>query len=240
MSRALALRFPTVLGALALLLTGCGREPPPRPVREITSFHMAGYDEAARVLAAEFERQTGIRVRVARANLFSLREKTLTDLLTRGGHYDVLQVAYQWEGEIAPHLRPLDDLVGHIAPDFEEDFIPAVRNVCGQWNGRLCGLPIACDVITLLYRTDVFAARSAEFQRLTGRPLAPPRSWEEYLEIARFLNSESLYGNVLMGREQTYTLWSGVLHGMGGELLDAQGRPVFNSEVGVRSLELFV
>jgi multiple sugar transport system substrate-binding protein len=234
-----ALRAAPALAVVALLLCGCQRQAPRQPVREITSLHMAGYDEAARVLAAEFEKQTGIRVHIVRANLFSLREKTLTDLLTRGGHYDVLQVAYQWEGEIAPHLRALDDLLGAIAPDFQEDFIPAVRNVCGQWNGRVYGVPMACDVITLLYRTDIFAARSPEFERLHGRPLAPPRTWEEYLQIARFLNSESLYGNVLMGREQTYTLWSGVLHGLGGELVDEHWQPVFNSDVGVRSLELF-
>ena len=66
--------------------------------------------EAARVLAAEFERQTGIRVAVVEASLLSLREKELTDLLTRAGNYDVLQIAYQWEGELFPHLRPLDEI----------------------------------------------------------------------------------------------------------------------------------
>ncbi len=232
---ALGLLLAALLGSLP---SACRREPP-RPVREITSFHMAGYDQAARMLAGEFEKQTGIRVRILSAGLFSLREKILTELLTGGRHYDVLQVAYQWEGQIAPHLRPLEDVVGRLAPDLNEDFIPAVRSVCGQWQGRLYGVPMACDVITLLYRTDVFAARSSEFQQLTGRPLTPPRTWEEYLQIARFLNSESLYGNVLMGREQTYTLWSGVFHGLGGELLDAQGQPAFHSPIGLRSLELF-
>lgn len=223
---------------LALVTLGCDRKPS-APVREITSIHMPGfYSEAARVLATEFELETGIRVKIVSAGLFSLREKELTDLLTRGGNYDVMQVAYQWEGEILPHLLPLDDVVDKIAPDLE-DFIPTVRTNCGQWNGRTYGLPVACDVITLLYRTDVFAARSAEFERLTGRPLRPPRTWPEYLEIAKFLNSESLYGNILMGQEQTYTIWSGILFGMGGRLVDEQLRPVLNSEIGVQSLALF-
>ena len=227
-----------VAAGLAFLATGCDRRTPP-PVREITSIHMPGfYSDAARLLAREFEEQTGIRVKIVSAGLFSLREKELTDLLTRGGNYDVMQVAYQWEGEILPHLLPLDDVVDRIAPDLE-DFIPTVRTNCGQWNGRTYGLPMACDVITLLYRTDVFAAHSAEFQQLTGRPLRPPRTWPEYLEIAKFLNSESLYGNILMGQEQTYTLWSGILFGMGGRLVDDQWRPVLNSHIGVQSLSLF-
>jgi len=225
-------------GWLALLLAGCGPHPA-APRRTITSIHITGvYSAAARALAGEFERETGIHVNVVEASLFSLREKELTDVLTRGGNYDVLQVAYQWEGEILPHLRPLDDVVSQIAPDLA-DFIPTVRTNCGQWNGRVYGLPMACDVITLLYRTDIFEARSAEFEKLTGRPLRPPKTWPEYVEIAKFLNSDTLYGNILMGKEQTYTVWSGVLHGMGGQQVDEQWRPVLNSEAGVRSLTLF-
>jgi multiple sugar transport system substrate-binding protein len=197
------------------------------------------YGDAARELAAEFGQQTGIRVKVIEATLFSLREKELTDLLSQGGNFDVMQVPHQWEGQILPHLRPLDDVVSRIVPDIQ-DFIPAVRTNCGQWNGHFYGLPMACDVITLLYRTDVFAARSDEFRQLTGRPLRPPQSWPEYLEIARFLNSESLYGNIIMGDDQLYTVWSGILYGLGGRPVDEQWRPALNSEVGVQSLSLFV
>ncbi len=224
---------------LAIAAGGCNRQPAP-PARQITSIHMPGfYSDAARRLAGEFERQTGIRVKVVTASLFSLREKELTDLLTRGGNYDVMQVAYQWEGEILPLLLPLDDVVNRIAADLE-DFIPTVRTNCGQWKGRTYGLPVACDVITLLYRTDVFAGRSAEFEKLTGRPLRPPQTWEEYLEIAKFLNSDSLYGNILMGQEQAYTLWSGILYGMGGRLVDDRWQPALSSEPGLRSLSRFV
>jgi multiple sugar transport system substrate-binding protein len=197
------------------------------------------YADAARGLAAEFEKQTGIRVKIVEAPLFSLREKELTDLLTGAGNFDVMQVPYQWEGQILPHLRPLNEMVSRIVPDFQ-DFIPTVRSNCGQWGERIYGLPVACDVITLLYRTDVFAARSAEFERLTGRPLQPPRTWDDYLEIARFLNSDTLYGNIIMGGSQCYTIWSGILYGMGGSLVDQHWQPVLNSEVGERSLQLFV
>jgi multiple sugar transport system substrate-binding protein len=235
------MRLPVLvlLLLLAWLGPGCERKAPP-PRREIKSIHMAGvYTEAARVLAAEFEQQTGIHVTVVEATLLSLREKELTDVLTGGGNFDVLQVAYQWEGEILPHLRPLDDPAAQLAPDLR-DFIPTVLTNCGQWNGRLYGLPMACDVITLLYRKDIFAARSAEFQRQTGRPLQPPKTWAEYLEIARFLNSESLYGNLIMGKEQSYTIWSGIFHGLGGRPVDAQWRPELNSAAGVESLSLYV
>ena len=224
--------------ALGLLLTACERQPAHHQ-RIIQSIHMNDvYAEAARTLAPEFERRTGIHVNILAAPLLTLREKELTDLLTQGGNYDVIQVAQQWEGEILPHLRPLEGLLAGQALELD-DFIPAVSRNCGRWEGRIHALPMACDVITLLYRTDVFAARSADFQKLTGRLLAPPRTWQEYLEIARFLNDESLYGNVIMGVEQNFTVWCGILDGMGGRLVDEQWRPTLNSETGVQSLTLF-
>jgi ABC-type glycerol-3-phosphate transport system substrate-binding protein len=234
----LSIRYIALFFLAAAFTTGCDRGAPPAP-RTLSSIHMSGvYADAARSLAAEFEKETGIQVRIVEATLFSLREKELTDLLTQAGNFEVMQVPHQWEGEILPHLRCLDDVVGRIAPDLQ-DFIPAVRTNCGQWQQHIYGLPLACDAITLVYRKDIFAARSAEFERLTGRPLVPPRTWQEYLEIARFLNSESLYGNIIMGGEQLYTLWSGILFGLGGRPVDEEWRPTLNSPVGVESLALF-
>lgn len=231
-----------ILALPALLFWGAGcQRQSPAPPREIASMHMTGiYADAARNLATEFERQTGIRVKVVSAPYLMLREKEITDLANGTCYYDVMQVAQQWDGEILPHLRALDELIAARGPNLE-DFIPAVRRNSGEWNGKIHALPLACDVISLLYRTDVFAARAAEYQRQTGRKLAPPATWDEYLEIARFLNSETLHGNIIMGiKEQNYTVWSGILHGTGGRLVDEQWRPTLNSPAGARSLALFL
>jgi multiple sugar transport system substrate-binding protein len=231
-----------LLVCLALLLSGAGcRRQSAAPPREIVSLHRTGiYADAARSLATEFERETGIRVKVVGAPYLTLREKEITDLANGTCYYDVMQVAQQWDGEILPHLRPLDPMIATSGPNLQ-DFIPAVRRNSGEWQGKTYALPLACDVITLLYRTDVFAARAADYERQTGRKLAPPATWDEYLEIARFLNSDTLHGNVIMGlKEQNYTVWSGILHGLGGSLVDEQWRPVLNSPAGTRSLKLFV
>ncbi len=225
------------LGAVVVLaLAGCHPEP-----REITAIYMSGvYADSARTLAAEFQRETGIRVRIISAPYLTLHEKELTELLNGGHDFDVMQVAQQWDGEILPHLLPLDHLINSSASDLR-DFIPQIRQSCGELDGKTRGLPMASDAITLLYRTDVFAARSAEYERLTGRKLLPPKTWDDYLQLARFFNSGSLYGNIIMGlKEQNFTLWSGVFFGMGGQLVDDQWRPTLNSDIGVKSLELFV
>jgi multiple sugar transport system substrate-binding protein len=139
-----------------------------------------------------------------------------------------------------PHLLALDKLIAAHGPDLH-DFVPTVRQEIAELKGQTYALPMSCDAITLLYRTDVFAARASEFERQTGRRLEPPKNWEEYVELARFFNSESLYGNIIMGlKEQNFTLWSGIMCGMGGKLVDEHWRPLLNSEIGIRSLGLFV
>ena len=232
-------RVAPVLAAAAVLGAGCDRRAPDS-ARELTSIHMAGvYAESARILAAEFQRQTGIRVKIVSAPYLALREKELTELLNGSCHYDVMQIAQQWDGETQPHLWALDGLIAAHGPDLR-DFLPAVRQKAGERKGGTYALPVSCDAITLLYRADVFAARAAEFKRRTGRSLEPPKTWEEYVELARFFNSDSLYGNIIMGlKEQNFTVWSGILRGMGGQLVDEQWRPMLNSEIGVRSLSLF-
>ncbi|MGH7950410.1 MAG: ABC transporter substrate-binding protein [Limisphaerales bacterium] len=231
--------------ALALVLVaalgvGCHARPPVA-TREITAIYMTGvYATAARSLAPEFERETGIRVNIISAPYLTLHEKELTELINGSCHYDVMQVAQQWDGEFSTHLLPLDNLIAAHGPDLH-DFISTVRQNCGEWHGTTYGLPMASDAITLLYRTDIFAARAAEFKRLTGHKLEPPGTWADYIRLARFFNTESLYGNIVMGlKEQNFTVWSGIFFGMGGQLVDDDWQPTLNSAVGVRSLSLFV
>ena len=224
---------------VAFLTTACARHPA-EPPKEIRAIFMTGiYADSARFLAAEFQSQTGIRVHIVDAPYLSLREKEVTDLLTQAGGYDVLAIAQQWGGETQPHLLSLNRFIAADDPGID-DFIPAVRQNTGIWQDQIYALPMACDAITLFYRTDIFAARSNEFRQATGRPLVPPRTWSEYLDIARFFNTNGLYGNIIMGhKEQDFTVWSGIFWGLGGELVGADWEPTLNSAVGARSLALF-
>lgn len=198
------------------------------------------YAEAARSMALEFEKETGIQVAIESAPYLTLREKELTDLINGTSHFDVVQVAQQWDGEILKGLLPLQS-AGVAQEAGMDEFIPSIRRNVGQLNGQTMAIPISADVITLLYRKDIFQAKAREFELEKGRPLAIPRTWPEYLELARFFHSDTLNGNIIMGlKEQNFGVWSGIYFGMGGELLTPDWRPAFNSDTGVKSLEIFI
>jgi ABC-type glycerol-3-phosphate transport system substrate-binding protein len=198
------------------------------------------YADAARAMAREFQRQTGIQVNIVDAPYLTLREKELTDLLNGTGQFDVVQVAQQWDGEILPLLDPIGR--NRLAETGGlEELIPSVRANVGQWKGETRAVPISADVITLIYRKDILEAVSKDFERVKGRPLRIPETWPEYLELVRYLHSETLNGNIIMGlKEQNFGVWSGIFLGMGGALTTPDWEPAFDNETGVRSLEIFI
>lgn len=62
------------------------------------------------------------------------------------------------------------------------------REMLGSWAGAAVALPLAGDGYVLAYRADKFQDEQAQraFQAGRKRPLAPPATWEEALDVAAF------------------------------------------------------
>jgi len=149
--------------------------------------------------------------------------------------------------------------------DFDiDDFIPQVLEESGKWQGKLIGLPFYNNTMLFYYRKDLFEdpkLRQA-FKEKYGRELTLPVTWEEVKEIAEFFtkkfnkNSPTEYGIALMF-PRTHTLFYmyllffgqyrnaplGIMkHGTAdleyGEYFTADRKPAFNSEEGLKALEM--
>lgn len=144
------------------------------------------------------------------------------------------------------------------------DFIPQVLEESGKWQGKLIGLPFYNNTMLLYYRKDLFEdpkIRQA-FKDKYKRELTLPTTWEEVVEIAEFFtrkfnrNSPTEYGIALMF-PRTHTLFYmfllffgqyrnaplGIMrHGTAdleyGEYFTADRKPAFNSEEGLKALEM--
>ncbi len=64
----------------------------------------------------------------------------------------------------------------------------AYRDTLVNWAGEVVGLPLLADGAALVYRADRFAAEAdrSGFTRQTGRPLQPPRTYEDALDVAAY------------------------------------------------------
>lgn len=146
------------------------------------------------------------------------------------------------------------------------DFIPQVLEESGKWQGKLVGLPFYNNTMLFYYRKDLFEDPKIKqaFKEKYGRELTLPTTWEEVVEIAEFFtkkynkSSPTDYGIALMF-PRTHTLFYmyllffgeyrnaplGIMrHGTAdlefGEYFTADHKPAFNSEEGLKALEMIL
>ncbi len=179
------------------------------------------YDGLLEVLPA-FEKQTGYRLVVdVRLPHVELNERMAHDLGTEAGRYDMISTHTKYCPSQAEHLRPLDDLVD---ADELTDFVPRVMELCRFATGtpptheKLMQLPRNFDARILFYRADLISA---------------PQTWDEAALQMATHKREGFYGFALPGRHSgLFGTFYELLGMAGGDLFDADLKPIFNSEAG--------
>jgi multiple sugar transport system substrate-binding protein len=147
------------------------------------------YADAARLIREEFEERTGARVTVFDLPYRALHERALGDLSSGTGCFDVVQIAYQWDGQFAPYLADLSVFIERDQTRMT-DFVPMVAKNCGLWGPKRVGVPHAATGTGLFLRKDILAEHRLE----------APTDWEEYLRLAGRMNRPGrMYGTGLAG-----------------------------------------
>ena len=155
------LSLVTTLLALACLTTACGTpsgesSSPAKDTEEIVVSTWAGdpFESAWKEKAKEFEEQTGISVVIDAVPWENLREKTVLELASGTGAYDVLYVHPSWFDEFvnAGYLMPASEYAS------EEELDAFVPNLLADYSrdGEVYGLPDFVGSQVLAYRTDIF------------------------------------------------------------------------------------
>lgn len=211
------------------LLVGCGGanekkessdSGKPFEGEKLTVLYMSGvYADAANSMVDEFEEKTGATVEVVDFPYTTLHEKSLLDLTSGTGSYDVIDVASQWDGEFAPYMVDLQEFMDK--DNYSTDvFIEKVLENSGTWQGVTTGIPNASTPQLFAYRTDLL-------------PEGIPDTWEEYRKVAKDLTKkdEGQYGISVsattgqLGGVFDYVLWS-----MGGSWADEDWNVTIDSE----------
>jgi multiple sugar transport system substrate-binding protein len=182
------------------------------------------YDGLLESLPA-FEQQTGYRLHVdVRLPHVELNERMAQDLGTENGRYDLISTHTKYCPAQAEHLRPLDEFVN---ADELSDFVPRVLELCriagtDQTHEKLMQLPRNLDARMLFYRADLISA---------------PQTWDEALAQMIQFKRDGFYGFAFPGRHSgLFGTFYEMLGMAGGDLFDADLKPIFNSEAGEWSL----
>ena len=134
---------------------------------------------------APFKNLTGADVKLITAPFGDLYTKTIANFVTGGGSYDVILNPSSWLGDYAPYIVDLTDM---IRKDTSLKWTDVIYQRNGQWAGRQVAMPIDGDNQLMYWRRDIVSNKSlsAAFKKEFGKPLAPPTTWDDFMNVARF------------------------------------------------------
>ncbi|RKX56078.1 MAG: hypothetical protein DRP50_01180 [Thermotoga sp.] len=164
-----------------------------------------------------------------------LRSKFLT--AASGGHPpDVAQVDIIWLGEYVKGGLLLDLTDKALRWPEWMDVVKTFRDAA-KWDGKIYGSWLNTDVRVLAYNKKLFREAGLD-------PNKPPKDWNEFLEYAKRISNPPKYyglGFPAMKEEATAHRFFALLYSAGGKILnDSMTKAEFNSEAGVKALQLLV
>jgi multiple sugar transport system substrate-binding protein len=198
--------------------------------------------------APEFKEATGATINVVTVPFSDLYSKLLTDFATGTNSIDGMVFAPQW---MVDYIEPgyLEDLTERVDADEAlqwDDVAPFFRDFSATYNGRIYTIPLDGDFQMVYYRSDL----------LDEAGLAPPQTWEDYIEIAKAFHGQDLngdekadYGSCIAKKRNAQSYWmvisvaAGFLQSQGtsqGAFFSTEDMsPLFDNEAVGRALDIY-
>jgi len=198
--------------------------------------------------APDFEALTGAKINVVTVPFGQLYQTILDDFSQGTTQYDLIVFAPQWMVDFAAPGY-LEELDGRIAndPDLEwNDIAPFFREFSATYDGNIYTIPLDGDFQMVYYRSDL----------LEQAGLNPPKTWDEYLEIAQTFDGQDLngdgepdYGSCMSKKPNAQSYW--MFGSMLSPLVQNQGtrqgiffdpetlKPLVNNAAFAKALEIY-
>lgn len=205
-----ALLGAAILAVGTLVLTGCGAggSGTGDGADELTVLVEGGGLAELQPIADLYQEETGTEIKLVELPYDGLYDKIQTELGSGTVSFDIAALDAIWLSAFADGVEPLDDL---FTDDVKSDLFPGLVTEA-QVGGKFVGMPIFTNSEILYYRTDLFGdeKNKTDFEAEYGYPLAPPTTWEQYTDVAKFFTRDTdgdgeidLYGTDVKGAVET-------------------------------------
>ena len=156
-------------------------------------------------LSKDFTAKTGIQMKYEFVPWPNFAQRMLNELNSRGKLCDLLIGDSQWIGSAATegHYVKLNEFFDKNGIKMA-DFMPATVEGYSTWpkgSPNYWALPAMGDAVAFTYRKDWFAKPElqAEFKAKHSRDLAPPKTWDEFKQVAQFFQNRTVDGKKVYG-----------------------------------------
>jgi len=185
-------------------------------------------------VAAEYEKATGNKVIVEEIAREAYFDKLTTTFVGGGSDYDAAYIMSDWPPAWvqAEALYPFNEFIDdpNVAMSGLDLSVFGAGVDFFTFDGKIYAYPSEGDTAWLWYRADL----------LEEKGIKVPETWDEYLEAAKALTGDGVYGTVI-GAKPDEAMWDFMyyLFGMGGGILDENNKVIFNNEAGVKALTFY-
>lgn len=211
-------------------------QPPAEKVTiRVLSMEQAGpTTEEMNSIVDEFNKEhPNVTVLIDYVSYDALHDKITTAMASTPPAYDVFLVDDIWYAEFADKGYLLD-ATSRITQEMRKGIFEAAWEISTVAD-KVYGMPWLLDQKYFFYNTKILA--DAGFS-------APPKTWEELIEQSKVIKEKGLVEFPIVWSWGQYEAaicdWVTLLYGNGGTIVDAAGKPAFNNEIGVKTLEWMV
>ena len=150
----------------------------------------------------EFEAATGATLNLVLDPIDQAFPRLIEDAASGTNTFDAAMIGMWWLGDLVAgeFVRPYDDLIadtsGKFPPVNFEDELPGMRAL-RMYDDQKYVVPYDADGQVLYYRRDLLddQANKDAFLAEVGYELAPPQTWEQLRDIAKWFNGKPLGGD---------------------------------------------
>ena len=174
----------------------------PKPYEGTVLRMLAPYEPVSWVIpdmVNQFYKETGIRVAVDLLPGGAMLQKMVSEFQAETGFYDVFRESPSWipDHTAAGWLEPVNDLIERDRDEIDvDDFISSVwgtHTMVGLFPDQIWGLPLNVTTRILVYDRQLFEDpdEQAAFKEKYGYDLAPPKTTQEWLDMAEFFTRDT-------------------------------------------------
>ncbi len=198
-----------------------------------------------------YEAETGIKVNVIQEPWGSFGDLFFTEMAAQGDSWDMVVGDSQWLGQGSSQGHYLDMTEFLVGEGIADTVTEATLTYYGEYptgSGTYWAFPTEGDADGWAYRKDLFEDpdEMAAFEAEYGYPLAPPETYEQLMDIAKFFTrpDEGIYGVAIYTQADYDALTMGVENTMfswGADWKDENNNVlgVVNSPEAVESVQFY-
>ncbi|OAP35066.1 sugar ABC transporter substrate-binding protein [Sinorhizobium glycinis] len=204
-----------------------------------------GGEMLQKAVAEKFTAETGIEVKFTVVPYQGVFDKFSAEIASGSSAFDVVTIDVVWNAKFAKHV---EDLSALFTDAVRADLPPALL-ADAKVGDKLIGMPTWANAEIVFYRKDLFdkPEEKEAFQAKYGSPLAPPKTWQQWRDIAKFFTRDTdsdgkvdFWGTDTIGTFSEEWMAHVLQAGSPGVILDKDGKVIIDNEAHKKALEFYI